>query len=82
MSSILKPFEEGRIQGKLRMKQLNPYLFPKSLYISRAVSKFYGTEIEIWAVFGPDGNTEKKIVADYEQLLRAVFHVFIGKRNF
>ena len=31
-----------------------------------------GTEIEIWAGFGPVGNTEKKNWADYEQLLRAV----------
>ena len=33
----------------------------KSLYISRAVSNFYGTEIEIWAGFRPVGNTEKKL---------------------
>ena len=59
MSSILKPFEEGRIQGKPRMNQLNPYLFPKSLYISRAVSNFYGIEIEIWAGFGTARSTEK-----------------------
>ena len=45
------------------------------------VSNFYETEIEIWAGFGPVGNTEKKIGADYEQLLRAVFHVFMGKKN-
>ena len=31
----------------------------KSLYISHAVSIFYGTKIEIWASFGPVGNTEK-----------------------
>ena len=43
-------------------------LLPKSLYISHAVSNFYGTEIEIWAGFGPIGNTEKTIWADYEQL--------------
>ena len=34
-------------------------LLPKSICISRAVSNFYGTEIEIWAGFGPVGNTEK-----------------------
>ena len=34
---------------------------PKSLYISRAVSDFYETEIEIWAGFCPVGNTEKKL---------------------
>jgi hypothetical protein len=27
------------------------------------VSKFYGIEIEIWAGFGPVGNTEKKLGA-------------------
>ena len=32
---------------------------PKSLYIGQAVSNCYGTEIEIWAGFGPVGNTEK-----------------------
>ena len=48
----------------------------KSLYISRVASNFYGTEIEIWAGFGPVGNTEKKNWADYEQLLRAVFSCF------
>ena len=36
------------------------YLKAKSLYISGAVSNFYGTKIEIWAAFGPVGNTEKK----------------------
>ena len=28
-------------------------LLPKSLYITHAVSNFYGTEIGIWAGFGP-----------------------------
>ena len=32
----------------------------KSLYRSRAGRHFYGTEYEIWADFGPVGNTEKK----------------------
>jgi hypothetical protein len=32
------------------------------------VSKFYGTDIENWAGFGPIGNIEKKNWADYEQL--------------
>jgi hypothetical protein len=40
------------------------------------VSNFYGTEIMIWAGFGPVGNTEKNIWADYEQLLRSVFSCF------
>ena len=34
---------------------------PNSLYRSRAESHFYGTECKIWADFGPDGNTEKKV---------------------
>ena len=42
------------------------YFVPKSLYISCAVSNFYGTEIEIWLILGRFG-------ADNEQLLRAVF---------
>ena len=45
----------------------------QSLYISNVVSNFYGTEIEIWAGFGPVGSTEKKIGDGYRQLLRAVF---------
>ena len=51
----------------------------KSLYISRAVSNFYGTEIEICAGFGPVGSTEKKMWGGYEQLLSAVFSCFQGQ---
>ena len=51
----------------------------KSLYISSTVSNFYRTEIEIWAGFGPVGNTE--IGADYEQLLRVGFSCFQGQKN-
>ena len=47
--------------------------YPKSLLKSRVGSHFYGTEYEIWADFRPVGNTEKKMGADYEQLLKAVF---------
>ena len=32
-----------------------------SLYKSRAVNNFDGTETENWGGFGPVGNTEKKI---------------------
>ena len=32
----------------------------KSLHKRRAGRHFYGTENEIWAGFGPVGNTEKK----------------------
>ena len=43
------------------------------------MSHFYGTEYEIWADFGLVGNTEKKVWADYEQLLRSVFSCFHGQ---
>ena len=42
---------------------------------------FYGTGIEIWAGFGPIGSTEKRVLADYEQLLRVFLLVFRGKKN-
>ena len=54
---------------------------PKSLYISCAVNNFYGTEIEIWAGFGPVGSTEKNL-ADYEQFLRAIFSMFSWPKHF
>jgi hypothetical protein len=54
----------------------------KSLYISRAVSKFHGTEFQIWAGSGHVGSTEKKNWANYEQFLWAFFfHVFMSKKN-
>ena len=37
--------------------QLYHHVKAKSLYISCAVNNFYGTEIEIWAGFGPVGST-------------------------
>ena len=43
---------------------------PKSLYISPGMSNLYGTEIEIWAGFEADDNTEKKFWAANEQVLR------------
>ena len=42
--------------------------------------RFYGTEYEIWADFGPVGYTEKKFWADYEQLLRPGFSCFHGQK--
>ena len=43
------------------------------------MSNFCGTEIEIWACFGPIGNAEKKLGQ-----LRATSEdvVFLGKKNF
>ena len=45
------------------------------------MSNFYGTEIEIWSSFGPDGISEKKWGADYEQLLRVFFSCFHKKKK-
>ena len=42
---------------------------------------FYGTGIEIWAGFGPVGITEKKIGADYEQILRPFSVMFSWAKN-
>ena len=56
-------------------------VYAKSLYRSPEGSHFYGTEYEIWADFGPVGNTEKKNWADYEQLLRPFFSCFRGQKN-
>ena len=54
----------------------------KSLYRCCAGRHFYGAENEIWAGFGPPvSNTEKKIGADYEQLLRVIFSSFQGQKN-
>ena len=38
------------------------FIQSKSLYKSRAGRNFYGKEYEIWADFGPVGNTEKNIL--------------------
>ena len=37
------------------------------------VSNFHGTEIDIWAGFGPVGITSKTNWVDCEQLLKAAF---------
>ena len=62
--------------------QPSPYIYPKSLHISRAVSNFYGTEIKIWAGFGSVGNTEKKIGPKMSNFRGRFFHVFMGKKTF
>ena len=43
-----------------RLSNLCHVQYKKSLHRSRTGSNFYGTEIEIWAVFEPIGNAEKK----------------------
>ena len=46
------------------------------------MSNFHGTEFEIWAGFGTVFCTGKKIFwANFDQLLRAFFHVFMGKKE-
>ena len=51
-------------------------LHSKSLYMSPAMSHFYGTECEIWADFGPVGNTEK-----IGPIMRPVFSCFRGQKE-
>ena len=63
------------------MGELVGRLQAKSLYRSCAGRHFYGTENVIWPSFGPVGNSEKKIWADYEQLLSALFSC-LGKQIF
>ena len=62
---------------------LSPCLYVKSLYISRAISHFYRTEFDIWACFGPVGNTETArpnlLLAIFEDIL---FYVFTVKQSF
>jgi hypothetical protein len=50
----------------------------KSIYRSHAGSHFFGTEL---ADFGPVGNNEEKMGADYEQLLMAIFSCFHEQKN-
>ena len=62
----------------LQLKHFPQNLLPKSLYRSCAGSHFYGTKYEIWADFGPVGNTEKIFLG---QLLRAVVSCFHWKKD-
>ena len=48
-----------------------------SLYRRRTGSHFYGTKYEIWADFGPIGNTEKKIWAVKYATFDGVFFLFV-----
>ena len=50
---------------------------PNLLFISRAVSNLYGTEIEIWAGFGPFANTEKKIWSIMNNFWGRFIHAFM-----
>ena len=51
----------------------------KLLCISRTASNFYGTEIEIWAGFGPVDSTAKINLANNEQLLSMAYSCFHGQ---
>ena len=48
--------------------------------ISAKNAIFYGTEYEVLADFGSVGKIEINLLAAYEQLLRAVFFVFMEKK--
>ena len=46
-----------------------------------AVSNFYGTGIEIWAGFGPVGNTEKKVGGQLWATFEGGFFMFSGSKK-
>jgi hypothetical protein len=52
----------------------------KSLYISRAVSHFYGTELGIWACFGLVGsieNCQSNVLCSYLATFEGNFFMFL-----
>ena len=51
------------------------------IYRSSAESCFYGTEYETWADFRLVGSIEKKIWADYKQILKPGFSCFRGQKK-
>ena len=57
----MKCVSQGWLGGEENSRLQVATTEPKSLYISDVVCHFYGTEYDIWADFGQDGNTEKKI---------------------
>ena len=52
------PMEKGMYKTICKRQQQQQHVKAKSLYISRAGSRFYGTEFEIRAGFGQVGSTE------------------------
>ena len=64
LDPIMQPFEAKQarasnyVSSDSRHQRADKEKKAKSLYRSRAGSHFYGTEYEIWADFGPVGNTE------------------------
>jgi hypothetical protein len=77
-SSLVLKFEKKSNQILKELIQVEQ----KSLYRSRSGRHFYGTENVIWAGFGPIGKSEKKVWADYEQLLRMGFSCFWVQKIF
>ena len=70
------------------VNHVHSYIHKQSHYIEVAQGEIsmdleilYGTGKKIGAGFGPVGNTEKKLGADYEQLLRVVFSCFQEQKN-
>ena len=54
--------ESGPFLLVFRVQTFPPLMLQANLlYISRAVSNFYGTEFVIWAGFGPVGSIENKL---------------------
>ena len=56
----------------------NPHLASKSLYISRTMSNFYGTLLEIWAGFGQVGSTAQPNLL-LGTTFDGVFYMFFGR---
>ena len=50
----------------------------KSLYRNPTGRRFYGTENEIWAGFGPVGNTEKKVLGQLRATFEGSLFMFSG----
>ena len=57
MKTLWTPID-GCFQAHSRIMMTVMMQQPKALFISRAMSHFYGTEYEILAVFGPVGSSE------------------------
>ena len=67
---LIKKFWKDYLIGHVKYWTKDLDFETKPLYRSCAGSNFYGTDIEIWAGFGPVGST------DYEQLLWAFFFMY------
>ena len=56
-------------------------MIPKQSHYLGVAKNFFGTENEVWAGLGQLAILKKKIGADYQQLLGAVFSCFQGQKT-